>query len=871
MSREECEARAYQAANAMLSERSNNLKEGDSVIWRDDKGVQCRGRVKGYCAADNDKQADGLENDNPLLEVERWKPVRDGWQPSGQVVKVAPGDCHKTETLFEPQKPSHKETPMKADIQAFVDAALKSSAAPIGDASIKRIDNNVIGGYAVRWGSDVERDVENDWFSKSTDLWLDVYQNQPLIWDHASGVELPPDPDWPDDEQDNPRRYKIGTVTKSMKDDIGLWIEATLDAHNKWKEGILELIDKGVLGFSSGSVPHLIKRAPDGMVESWPFIELSTTASPAEPRNTEVRHLSLAGGKSSQLEVIDVPSSSTASLEARPDGAQAPAVSRSVRTINNVSTKHKQTHHSRSKEMNVNRRLSHLVAAHWNSELAATASAYAAAVKSVKAEGELPEDSQTVQDAASQLDQLVQPIAEQAKSALGIDVDEAKSMLLKACLARITKQMPGVEEEDYLEEGNPDEMPLDEYVDAESDPAAEMLPLPEDEEDILPPAATMSARRSADITNAVRRELASFGAGRGIAATKSGPTIMVRKPENRDMPIGAVIKAFKDKNHAVMHAYKTRNASNYKALGLNPDSSGGFLVEPEYTQEIIELLRAKSVFMRVNNVEGGGVGESLVTTIPMNSDTMYIPTQTGAATAYWIGENTQIPDSQQAFGQKQLVARKMAARVIVGNELLDDTTTDLDMFIRDDISQQMSVAIDDAILYGDGAGSNPRGVWHTAGVTNTALNALPTYDALVAAITRLELADVPEDNSWRWIFNPRAKQVIRGIEDTSGQLIFTTDALSAGTQTFPQSLLGYQWISTTRVHRVAGPPEEFDVFLARWKDVVIGLRKSIEIVASDVAGTTFENDQTAIRAIMRLDVALRHPESVEILSEVRSS
>lgn len=520
---------------------------------------------------------------------------------------------------------------------------------------------------------------------------------------------------------------------------------------------------------------------------------------------------------------------------------------------------------------NAKRRLVSLLNAYWDGELAAQASAYKAAHRATKQEGEAPEENPVVQEAASQLEQLLEPIAEQAKSALGLDPDEVKAMLFKAALSRVTKQdVPEEleEEDDYLEEGNPDEVPMNEYLDALDEETLEELPL-EEEEDVAP-AATMSARRSADVAAAVRRELARLPEPRGRFSTKSGPTIMSRNPANRQFSVGRMIKAVCNRDYQTLRAYKQQHAGYYKAMGLNPDSSGGFLVAPEYAQEVIELLRAKSLFLRLNNVEGSGVGESLVTVMPMSSDTLYLPTQTGASTAYWVGENSTITASDLAVGQKQLVARKLAARVIVSNEWLDDVDADGDAFIRDDIAQQLSLGVDDAILYGDGIGASPLGVYHTPNVDATALNAAPTYANLLELIETVELEDVPKDNTWRWILNPRDKRVIRSIQDTAGQYIFANDALSAGTQLFPQLLLGYEWLSSTRVHRT-GSPEETDIFFGRWKDVVIGMRKSIEIVASDVAGDAFENDQTHIRAIMRLDIAMRHAESVAILTDVRAS
>ncbi len=58
--------------------------------------------------------------------------------------------------------------------------------------------------------------------------------------------------------------------------------------------------------------------------------------------------------------------------------------------------------------------------------------------------------------------------------------------------------------------------------------------------------------------------------------------------------------------------------------------------------------------------------------------------------------------------------------------------------------------------------------------------------------------------------------------------------------------------------------------LGCWPEFVIGQRKALELRASDAAGSAFEYDQVFIRAIMRVDAAVRHTGSFEVLKGVRA-
>lgn len=132
-----------------------------------------------------------------------------------------------------------------------------------------------VGGYGVVFHG---KDVVGDTFLPSTDLWLDkLSPTPPVLFDHGGDATL--------------KRTVVGRVTSTRTDDVGLWIEAKLSAHHKYLEAIRHLVNKGVLGWSSGAVGHLVDRAKGGVLNSWAIAEFSLTGTPAEPRTLGVREL----------------------------------------------------------------------------------------------------------------------------------------------------------------------------------------------------------------------------------------------------------------------------------------------------------------------------------------------------------------------------------------------------------------------------------------------------------------------------------------------------------------------------------------------------------------------------------------------------
>lgn len=83
-------------------------------------------------------------------------------------------------------------------------------------------------------------------------------------------------------------------IERLEADATGLWAEAQLDLRQRYVRAIQALVDKGLLSWSSGSLPHLVAVASDGHIQRWLIIEASLTPTPAEPRHTDVRTIKSA-------------------------------------------------------------------------------------------------------------------------------------------------------------------------------------------------------------------------------------------------------------------------------------------------------------------------------------------------------------------------------------------------------------------------------------------------------------------------------------------------------------------------------------------------------------------------------------------------
>ena len=146
----------------------------------------------------------------------------------------------------------------------------------IGGA-VKALGNGKIGGYLIEFTDFENRkgtppDLTKEFFTSKTDYDTELPTSRTLYFDHGQDKVL--------------KRRKLSKA-ELKEDDIGIWAEGILDTRDKYLAKLYELAEKGVLGWSSGSAPHLVekKKNASGFIEitSWPIVEASLTHQPCNP------------------------------------------------------------------------------------------------------------------------------------------------------------------------------------------------------------------------------------------------------------------------------------------------------------------------------------------------------------------------------------------------------------------------------------------------------------------------------------------------------------------------------------------------------------------------------------------------------------
>ena len=250
----------------------------------------------------------------------------------------------------------------------------------------------------------------------------------------------------------------------------------------------------------------------------------------------------------------------------------------------------------------------------------------------------------------------------------------------------------------------------------------------------------------------------------------------------------------------------------------------------------IELLRNKTWAMKHCTAMGGLVG---------NVD---IPRQSGASQAYWVGEGQSPTQSTPALDQIHFTPKSLAAYTDITRRLLQQSTPDAELIVRNDLIKVMALALDYAVLYGTGTDSQPKGLVNQTGIHAINLAAaFPTYAEYVDMETRIATSNADVD-SMVYVLNAAS----RGNAKTS--LKFPGAAVAQGGTIWEQgnTINGYSTAVTNQIK--AG-----DHFFGNWADYVIAMWGGLDLTVDPYSLST--SGGTRIVTFQDVDFNIRHTQS----------
>jgi HK97 family phage major capsid protein len=311
------------------------------------------------------------------------------------------------------------------------------------------------------------------------------------------------------------------------------------------------------------------------------------------------------------------------------------------------------------------------------------------------------------------------------------------------------------------------------------------------------------------------------------------------------------------------------------ALSSVNASGGAVLIPTVLAQTVIERLIPNAVVRSMGPLS-----------LPLNNGNLTMPRLSGGAVAGYIGRDNDAPVSQQTFDNVQLVAKKLACLVPIGNDLIRFAGIDqrVDGLIVEDTAFSMANAEDTAFIRGDGTNSTPKGLRNWCLPANV-LTATPTktltgqdlVQAIMSDAGRMVLTLRRANVRLRkpgWLMHPDSVQFLGDLLTTTGNKVFPeiADGMFRG---YP---IGITTEIPTNLTSSGATGNGSEIYFVDFAEMVIGESMSLSVAISMDATYTdpatgtpisaFQRDLTLIRIITENDFGPRHAEAIAVLDGV---
>lgn len=298
------------------------------------------------------------------------------------------------------------------------------------------------------------------------------------------------------------------------------------------------------------------------------------------------------------------------------------------------------------------------------------------------------------------------------------------------------------------------------------------------------------------------------------------------------------------------------------AYAVGASNTGGALVQTELRDEsFIEVLRNQTVV--------GQLGARFLTGLV---GTLDLPRQTTQTNTYWVGESVALTESEATFDKVSLTPKTVGALSKMSRLMSLQATPAVEQLVRDDLAAVLGLAIDAGALSGTGTSSQPRGIINTSGIGSVVMGSNggnASFDAMISLYAAPLAANAPQANL-AYAINAKTKGYLTTLKSSTGQYLWNpTQSVGAPP---PDSLVGYKYAVSNQLpaNLTKGTSNGIcsAAIFGNWQELLIGEWGVTEIMVNPYDSTGFANGDVLIRAFQTIDVALRHPASFAVVTDL---
>lgn len=285
-----------------------------------------------------------------------------------------------------------------------------------------------------------------------------------------------------------------------------------------------------------------------------------------------------------------------------------------------------------------------------------------------------------------------------------------------------------------------------------------------------------------------------------------------------------------------------------------PTAGGNVVATDLLAGSFIDLLRNAMVI--------DSLGTRMMTGLVGN---IAIPKLTGAATAYWVAENSAPTESQQTIGQVTMSPKTVGAFTDISRRLLLQSSLSVEQMVQQDLATVLGLAIQQAAISGTGASNQPTGILSTGSIGDVAggTNGLaPTWAHMVALETAIATANA-DVGTLAYLTNAKVRGKLKGTEKFSAG---TGAPVWADGNT---PLNGYRAAVTNAVpsNLTKGTSSGVcsAIIFGNFADLMIGMWGGLDLTVDPYSGSTAGT--VRVVALQDVDVAVRNAESFAAMKD----
>jgi HK97 family phage major capsid protein len=317
----------------------------------------------------------------------------------------------------------------------------------------------------------------------------------------------------------------------------------------------------------------------------------------------------------------------------------------------------------------------------------------------------------------------------------------------------------------------------------------------------------------------------------------------------------------------ITRSYGETVAAVAKGQQLTDFATGGALSLPNFAETIIAGLENMTVVRRMM---------PQVLSVP---GAMILPTETGAPSGSWLGENAAPTPGEFTFGDIRIDPKRLAVEAVISRRLLDQAARggaavrNLEAYIVRRLRERTAVNEDAGFLRGGGTQYVPLGLrsqvaaGNITGISGTAAANIETD--LRSRVTKLQEANIIITGGY-WIMAPRTRAKLADLRDANGNKIYPSIDEN-------ETLLGYRLLMTNQVPiNLGGGGNESEIMFFNGPSIVVANGSDAEVRVS-IEGSyqqgnehrsLIQRNEMLIHMELYADIKLERPAAGAILTGV---